>query len=428
MNKLVVAGLVILFMLIAIGLGQCSKDSSLFGPSRPDSNEDPGDHDTQNETLESLTLRINQYQAIAEQVRESLQKESQEKNQLRESLKQTNEQAKKTIEQLMQKINGLTENLNQMRRAKPEQAVKPTLAPMPVGSGIDNGVIGEDGYKWYRPIGSEVTDKAGGLLARLSSDHHLANGLLRGPGYGSGFTRDKPAALPAYTVPANATLMGSRGMTALVGRVPLKGVVKDPMPFKVITGAQNLMANDQSLPEIEKMIWSGTAIGDAVLKCVRGKVTSVTFVFADGGILTQESDTSEPLGWLSDDHGYPCIPGQYVTNAPEFLSSMFAAGAASGAADAFAASQTTTTVTANGVNTALTGDARKYALGRGGATGFREVSKYIIARMGDMFDAVVVQPGHQVAIHVSKSIHIDYDPQGRKLRHVAAQNTQESLD
>ena len=70
---------------------------------------------------------------------------------------------------------------------------------------------------------------------------------------------------PAYTVPRNATLIGSTSMTALVGRIPIQGQVRDPMPFKVITGADNLAANGLTVPGVQGMVWSGTAVGDWTL-------------------------------------------------------------------------------------------------------------------------------------------------------------------
>ena len=77
-------------------------------------------------------------------------------------------------------------------------------------------------------------------------------------------------ATPVYTIPRNATLIGSTAMTALVGRVPVKGQVRDPMPFKVIAGKDNLAANGLTIPGVQGMIWSGTAIGDWTLSCVTG--------------------------------------------------------------------------------------------------------------------------------------------------------------
>ena len=98
------------------------------------------------------------------------------------------------------------------------------------------------------------------------------------------------SATPVYTIPRNATLIGSIAMTALVGRVPVKGQVRDPMPFKVIAGKDNLAANGLTIPNVQGMVFSGTAIGDWTLSCVTGQLESVTFVFEDGTIQTVSSD------------------------------------------------------------------------------------------------------------------------------------------
>lgn len=75
-----------------------------------------------------------------------------------------------------------------------------------------------------------------------------------------------------YTLPENSTLVGSRAMTALLGRVPIDGKVTDPYPFKVLIGKDNLTANGIQLPDVEGAIVSGTATGDWTLSCVRGDV------------------------------------------------------------------------------------------------------------------------------------------------------------
>ena len=98
---------------------------------------------------------------------------------------------------------------------------------------------------------------------------------------------------PVYTVPRNATLIGSTAMTALIGRIPIQGQVRDPMPFKVITGAENLAANGLTVPGVHGMVWSGTAVGDWTLACVTGRLESVTFVFDDGTIRTIASDAGQ---------------------------------------------------------------------------------------------------------------------------------------
>ena len=66
--------------------------------------------------------------------------------------------------------------------------------------------------------------------------------------------------------------------------------VRDPMPFKVITGDDNLAANGLTVPGVQGMVWSGTAVGDWTLSCVTGRLESVTFVFDDGTIRTISSD------------------------------------------------------------------------------------------------------------------------------------------
>ncbi|MBK5516297.1 TIGR03752 family integrating conjugative element protein, partial [Pseudomonas sp. TH10] len=86
-------------------------------------------------------------------------------------------------------------------------------------------------------------------------------------------------AKPVYTIPENATLMGSVAMTALIGRVPVDGTVNDPYPFKVLVGPENLTANGIDLPDVAGAVMSGTASGDWTLSCVRGQVESITFVF-----------------------------------------------------------------------------------------------------------------------------------------------------
>jgi len=77
-------------------------------------------------------------------------------------------------------------------------------------------------------------------------------------------------------------------MTALVGLV--QGQVRDPMPFKIITGADNLAANGLTVPGVQGMVWSGTTIEDWTLSCVTRRLDSVTFVFEDGTIRTTSDD------------------------------------------------------------------------------------------------------------------------------------------
>lgn len=237
---------------------------------------------------------------------------------------------------------------------------------------------------------------------------------------------------PAYTVPRNATLIGSTAMTALVGRIPIQGQVRDPMPFKVITGSENLAANGLTVPGVQGMVWSGTAVGDWTLSCVTGRLESVTFVFDDGTIRTISSDDrsaqssgqggrDEPLGWISDAQGIPCISGDRKTNAASFLTQRIGVQAIQAAADAAAAAETTSVVSNLGsVTDSVTGDVGTYVLGKTVSGGSEEVAKWLLERQSQSFDAVFVPAGTAVAIHVDRELAIDLDPQGRKLNHALA--------
>jgi len=233
---------------------------------------------------------------------------------------------------------------------------------------------------------------------------------------------------PVFTVPRNATLIGSTAMTALVGRVPVQGQVRDPMPFKVITGADNLAANGLRVPGVQGMVWSGTAIGDWTLSCVTGRLDSVTFVFDDGSIRTLSSDdrqqdggAGKPLGWISDAQGIPCVSGERKTNAPAFLSERIGVMAVQAAGQAAAAAQTTSVVgDSGGVTNAVTGDTGTYVLGKTLAGGSDELAKWLLERQSQSFDAVFVPAGARLAIHVDRELPIDLDPSGRKTHYASA--------
>lgn len=233
--------------------------------------------------------------------------------------------------------------------------------------------------------------------------------------------------LPVYAVPRNATLIGVTAMTALVGRAPVQGQVRDPMPFKIITGARNLAANGLTVPGVQGMVWSGTAVGDWTLSCVTGRLDSVTFVFDDGTIRTLSADDREaggggagkPLGWISEAHGIPCVSGARKTNAPAFLTQRI--GAIAIQAVAAAAGQTTAVVSgATGTTSAVTGDTGTYVLGKSAAGASSEIGKWFLERQAQSFDAMFVPPGAEVAIHVERELAIDHDPNGRRLTHVTA--------
>lgn len=328
---------------------------------------------------------------------------------------------------------------------------------IPVGLGLEgNGLKGSaasrelDELVWQEPLdavpgkdgkpGSVAFPSSfsslGQSLSEADSNNPISNSqkTLRANLKGE---RDIEQAKPVYTIPENSTLIGSIGMTAMIGRVPIGGTVSDPYPFKVLVGHDNLTANGIELPDVASAVMSGTATGDWTLSCVSAEINSITFVFNDGRVRTvpapqksADNDNAKKsrLGWLSDPYGIPCISGERKSNANSFIATQVLMGAAAAAAEASAAQQTTVIADSQGSSTAVTGDMGRYIAGKAGAGGLNDVRKWAMERYGQTFDAIYVPPGQQVAIHMSREIPIDYELNGRKVNYELGQSAQLDLD
>ena len=91
------------------------------------------------------------------------------------------------------------------------------------------------------------------------------------------------------------------------------------------------------------------------------------------------------------------------------------------AAEAAANAETTSVVSnAGSVTSSVSGDTGRFVLGKTISGGSEEVSKWLLERQSQSFDAVFVPAGTAVAIHVDRELAIDLDPQGRKLNHALA--------
>ena len=197
----------------------------------------------------------------------------------------------------------------------------------------------------------------------------------------TGVTEKKNPAIPVYTLPENSTLIGSVAMSALIGRIPLNGQVTEAYPFKILIGRENLTANRIDLPDVEGAVISGDSSSN-------------------------NSSNSDGIGWISDPHGIPCIPGERKTNAAQFLAGQFLLSGGAAAAQGLSQGQTTTVVDGGSVIGAVTGNQGKFILGQALGGGLRETTEWFRQRYGQTFDAVYVPPGHQVAVHLTKSITI----------------------
>ncbi len=326
-------------------------------------------------------------------------------------------------------IAALTGRLDALARRFSEEksAGASSGAPLPVGRGLEAPRTRTPaGPVWIEPLEHAALPGPDGVkeptLSALDRARPALQPILEQENNGA------EAEVAVYTVPRNATLVGSVGMTALVGRIPVQGQVHDPMPFKVITGRDNLAANGLRIPGVEGMIWSGTAIGDWTLSCVSGQLESVTFVFEDGTIRTLSSDGNPsgdsgspgtgPLGWISDAWGVPCISGARKTSAHTYLAQRIGVMAMEAAGEAVAQAETTTLISDSGVTSSVvSGQTGKYVLGKAARRGSDELARWLAERQAQSFDAVFVPAGVELAIHVDRALNLDFQPDGRKLHH-----------
>lgn len=306
---------------------------------------------------------------------------------------------------------------------------------LPVGFGFDDPQSVHQDHQqgeWYNPIDwvepeaeSDQSNRFGGLLAGptpVKTARHEATQAAETT------TKQTVVVEPVYTLPKDATLVDGLALTALIGRIPVEGQTPDPYPVKIYIGKENLLANGHALPEVEGMIFSGLGFGDWNLSCVSARLMSATFIFADGSIVNH-SNASEPLGYISDPSGVPCVSGKFVTNAPAFLSQRVGLSAIGAAGSAYAEAQQqrqTSNVTAATTST-VTGDINKLAAGEAVASATSEVSQWLLARQKQSFDAVVVSPGAAVSVHLDRSLPLDKSSIIRRV-HYAQETTRTRVD
>jgi hypothetical protein len=415
---IVVGFIVLVFVLKGfIGLGKPAKVNTAVKEDAP---VDAVSGDTSNETLKALSAQI---QAVSDQNKIILTRD----NKLEKEAKQNVDTLQQQIQNRIQSVNA--QNLHDAQAST--KAIIPASkndinnSPYPVGAGDSvNTMPAVDGIHltW-------VDDMQSGFLPAKGSPNNIVNEqaptTLFTPPLPNPGKLDNNKSVPSYTIPANSTLFDSTAWTGLIGRIPINGIVRDPYPFKILIGHKDLAANGIYIPDIQGIVVAGFATGDMALSCVRGNITSLTFVFQDGRISTtgagnqsggSSSSNTTSLGYLSTRTGNPCITGHFYTNAPTYLTGNVLLGAAQGAAGAYSASQTTSSTTPLGGSTStVTGSPNKYVLGQAGVGAASQVQQWWAQREQNSFDAVYVAPNQPVVANITQEISIDYNPMGRKV-------------
>ncbi|QRI93014.1 TIGR03752 family integrating conjugative element protein [Delftia lacustris] len=445
-------------VVLVVGLRQCSGGNRAAAPADPSTQLTPEEMqalgitgDTPRDTVATLVAQVRQLRTELQSAVAENKAQRDDNAQLRqrdgeidrriasaleserEKLRSAQEQAASEREQTSGLLQELQQRLEQFGAAGSGKTPE-----LPIGLGLeDEHVAPPVGTRWVEPEDATPEDArkasgGGGFPTRFGPAQRTLDSTADalsdpGPKVERRAREGEAAPLRAvYTVPTNATLMGSVAMTALIGRIPIDGTVNDPFPFKVLVGPDNLTANGIDLPDVAGAVFSGTASGDWTLSCVRGKVRSITFVFSDGTIRTvpdnadgRAQGNDEGLGWISDPQGIPCVSGDRRSNAQQYLGSqalITAAGA--GVASFIKPGQNVAVVSGgsgNGIGTV--GISGNEAMGRILAGGVQQMSDWVNKLYGQAFAAVYVRPGAKVAVHLEKPINIDYAPDGRRVDH-----------
>lgn len=256
---------------------------------------------------------------------------------------------------------------------------------------------------------------------------------------------------PFYTIPAGSDFERVTLLSALVGEVPVEGKLMQPLfPFSAMISRGDLMtANGMQLPtEIIGMKVSGYSLGVGSfldnISCVRAYVTAALFVFDDGHFVTvgqekmkgsAEMINNDSLGYLTSQHGNPCIKGNYISNAPQVLTSFMAAGGIQGASSALSKWQMTYQSEGGGTTATPTGQIGHFAAGGALSEGSQKVTDWMEKRVQGSFDMVFVPASlkvhnqfvaNQLSLHFNQTIAIDKTINGRVLDY--GHQTQQHLD
>lgn len=441
--------------------GEEAPAPAVTGPAgpKPAKGEVP---DTVEETLRTFVSRVASAESKLDKLSEDNSKIVGQSQAIQSNLEQqlekkytdlqaeSDKKTKDLIQELKQNVEEAKVQSKEAKQAAAEaaaikQAVAPTV-PIPGAQPGQPGVPTPAGPApeetqiiWIKPGGEQQVQQVGtppptvvappGGLSPIPpveeeeiEEEPAKSGAAPSPGTPTTAEKAPTGTRPVHTIPANATLLDARTMTALIGRVPFQGSVVDPMRFKLIVGTENLATNGITIPRISGIVASGTAVGDWTLVCVRGTIDSMTFTFEDGTIST----VSGNMGTLSDPFGVPCIPGEKISNASQFLLGRLLAAGATSISEALGKAQITETPGGNGGEKAtnVSGSSGQYAALQATKGMGKELTEYFKERQSQTFDVVFVRSGAPLAIHIDREIAIDYNPNGRKVFYEETSSTQ----
>ena len=301
----------------------------------------------------------------------------------------------------------------------------------------------EQGKEGFKPLGATASAAYTGVAQR-AADVGTGRPVGRsssstGSGSADRTLEKKPEKERFYTIPDLSALSGGVAATSLVGRV-YDDEIKDPYPFKISIGRENFAASFIELPdEIVGMLYEGYAVGDWTMSCVRGDLVAASFIFDDGTVVKAygDSEGSRPdtaqlhqntIGYITDAYGNPCVEGTRHTSAPQsLLARMFAAGV-EGYGAALSDAEITRENDSGVVTELVTGEVDKYAGAKALQEGASETAQWLRQRAARLIDVIYAPAGVTVSVHLQQEIHIDKNPNARKVRYKNGVKRHANLD
>lgn len=282
----------------------------------------------------------------------------------------------------------------------------------------DSAIQTQVRHTWTKALQSGVLDEEGNFVSipevtrQGKQDLNYDKGIIGNP-----LTNDEVTLKPVYTIPNNSILSGKL-ITGLVGRIPIDGQVTDPFRFSIKIIKKSFYANRHVNNVLQDVIASGTASGDLRLSCVRASIDSITFIFEDGTISDHKISD---IGFIANEYGLPCIEGELITDAAQYLMTTSLLSGLSSAAKAVSEAQKTLTSNNNGSSSSsVTGSPSKLSAYSALSGGVDDAKDWFNQRTKSSFDVIFVPSGKSVKILTQEQINIDYDPNGRKLNHQLA--------
>lgn len=270
--------------------------------------------------------------------------------------------------------------------------------------------------RWEIPVG--YSKESDGVINSVKDE--MSSWGEKGSSDNDGFQsggRNESELKPYITIPSDSRIYDVQAATALVGRIEKNGENRAPWQFSATLSNDASLANGFSLPEAEEARVSGVAIGDMAGECVKGYITSITFIFPDGRIANSKGSISDPLARIADEYGNPCVPGIYFDNINEVIASQGTIAGLSSFASSIQKRQQSLESSATSQSLVLDGSESLAALGAVGSGGLNEASEILAEKYEAYYSFVYVEPGETITLLVDENIAIDYNEEGRKVRY-----------